>query len=285
MCQFTPYYSSGIGRFISEDSYWGDERDPLSLNLYTYCQNNSIRYIDPSGHAVTEWDAQYCSKEDVAQLAVLTAQWLVATTDKQRTDIHNQAEAIRNKYRIAGEYGTGDGNTVSNRQDMSIAGAALVIGGITTQLDSPLPGPADIVGGIIIAGGIIIGGISSWHTAQQIAKTISQAETLTKEVVDILTKRPNDTLIFRYGGANPGNLIPTKNDVRTNSGLSFSTVPLLGSAVTTIGLVNATGVLTATKDGLTHVSVYPVGTTISGWRAAGTSSIWTTTLKSIVVRF
>jgi len=32
------------------DSFAGNLHDPLSLNLYTYCGNNPIRYIDPSGH-------------------------------------------------------------------------------------------------------------------------------------------------------------------------------------------------------------------------------------------
>ncbi len=48
------YYDPAIGRFISRDSYAGRKSDPLSLNLYTYCQNNPIRYVDPSGHLITE---------------------------------------------------------------------------------------------------------------------------------------------------------------------------------------------------------------------------------------
>ncbi len=46
------YYSPTIGRFISRDSYAGKNEDPLSLNLYTYCHNNPIVYVDPSGHGV-----------------------------------------------------------------------------------------------------------------------------------------------------------------------------------------------------------------------------------------
>lgn len=45
------YYDSVTARFISEDTYRGKANDPLSLNLYTYCQNNPICYTDPSGHA------------------------------------------------------------------------------------------------------------------------------------------------------------------------------------------------------------------------------------------
>jgi RHS repeat-associated protein len=44
------YYNPGTGRFISRNSFAGKQGDPLSLNLYTYCANNPIRYIDPSGH-------------------------------------------------------------------------------------------------------------------------------------------------------------------------------------------------------------------------------------------
>jgi len=45
------YYDPYIGRFISEDSYWGEDTNPLSLNLYTYCENDPINFIDPTGHS------------------------------------------------------------------------------------------------------------------------------------------------------------------------------------------------------------------------------------------
>lgn len=48
------YYDPTIGRFISRDSIVGDNTDPLSLNLYTYCYNNPIIGIDPSGH-IPKW--------------------------------------------------------------------------------------------------------------------------------------------------------------------------------------------------------------------------------------
>ncbi|WP_080066679.1 RHS repeat-associated core domain-containing protein [Ruminiclostridium hungatei] len=48
------YYDPGIGRFITEDSYWGKDSDPLSLNLYTYCYSDPIMYSDPSGNIPVE---------------------------------------------------------------------------------------------------------------------------------------------------------------------------------------------------------------------------------------
>ncbi|WP_233182425.1 RHS repeat-associated core domain-containing protein [Paenibacillus sonchi] len=47
------YYDPYIGRFLSEDSYWGEENNPLSLNLYTYANNDPVQYIDPTGHKAT----------------------------------------------------------------------------------------------------------------------------------------------------------------------------------------------------------------------------------------
>ncbi|WP_427340068.1 RHS repeat-associated core domain-containing protein, partial [Caloranaerobacter sp. DY30410] len=36
------YYDPYIARFITEDTYKGDIKNPLSLNLYTYCKGNPI---------------------------------------------------------------------------------------------------------------------------------------------------------------------------------------------------------------------------------------------------
>ena len=44
------YYDPSMGRFISRDSFAGENNDPLSLNLYTYCKGNPISLKDSSGH-------------------------------------------------------------------------------------------------------------------------------------------------------------------------------------------------------------------------------------------
>ena len=38
------------GSFLTEDSYLGDIRNPLTLNRYSYCSGNPLFYSDPSGH-------------------------------------------------------------------------------------------------------------------------------------------------------------------------------------------------------------------------------------------
>ncbi len=47
------YYDSETARFLTEDTYRGEKNDPLSLNLYTYCKNNPLKYTDPTGHMVS----------------------------------------------------------------------------------------------------------------------------------------------------------------------------------------------------------------------------------------
>ena len=43
-------YDPAIGRFMQEDTYRGNPSDPLSLNLYTYCDYEPIMHDDPTGH-------------------------------------------------------------------------------------------------------------------------------------------------------------------------------------------------------------------------------------------
>jgi RHS repeat-associated protein len=44
------YYDPTIGRFISPDTIVPNPVNPQSLNRYTYCLNNPLKYVDPSGH-------------------------------------------------------------------------------------------------------------------------------------------------------------------------------------------------------------------------------------------
>ncbi len=100
---------------------------------------------------------------------------------------------------------------------------------------------------------------------------------------DITLPLPPGTIIYRYGGTNPGNLTPREKD--KYSGLSFSTKPMPGAAMTTIEQLNATGIVYAVQDGPTHVSVRPVGATMEDWINAGSGSIWTQAVKSVVIKW
>ena len=47
------WYDPSVGRFINEDTYEGEIKNPLSLNLYTYVENNPLTKVDPSGNSAT----------------------------------------------------------------------------------------------------------------------------------------------------------------------------------------------------------------------------------------
>ena len=48
----TRYYDPTIGRFINMDSInYADTESINGLNLYAYCGNNPVMYVDPTGHA------------------------------------------------------------------------------------------------------------------------------------------------------------------------------------------------------------------------------------------
>ncbi len=44
------HYDPAVGLFISPDSIVPDPADPQTLNRYSYCRNNPVMYVDPSGH-------------------------------------------------------------------------------------------------------------------------------------------------------------------------------------------------------------------------------------------
>ena len=45
------YYDPELGRFIQPDTIIARPFDPQDLNRYSYCRNNSINYVDPTGHS------------------------------------------------------------------------------------------------------------------------------------------------------------------------------------------------------------------------------------------
>ena len=125
---------------------------------------------------------------------------------------------------------------------------------------------------------------SSASVAINNAKTKVKTKAKAKEKTKVIPAPPKSkTVIYRYGGTNPGNLTPKEKD--KYSGLSFSTIPRPGAAVTTIEELNATGIVYAVQDSPTHVSVRPVGATMDTWINEGSDSIWTQAVKSVVVKW
>lgn len=53
------FYNPVIARFTQEDTYRGD-----GLNLYAYCRNNPVYYVDPSGHFCEKAAERICGLID-----------------------------------------------------------------------------------------------------------------------------------------------------------------------------------------------------------------------------
>jgi RHS repeat-associated protein len=48
------FYSPRLGRFLSADSFVPGYANPQNLNRFSYVRNNPVRYVDPSGHVITD---------------------------------------------------------------------------------------------------------------------------------------------------------------------------------------------------------------------------------------
>ena len=48
------YYDPSQGRFLQQDTFLGYIETPISQNLYIYCYNSPLNYIDPSGNETVD---------------------------------------------------------------------------------------------------------------------------------------------------------------------------------------------------------------------------------------
>ena len=83
------YYDSTIGRFVTEDSYGGDENDPMTMNRYIYASDNPERYSDPDGHMfVVETDSGQEVGGDYLYTPAVVKTVTVADTERKRNEYY-----------------------------------------------------------------------------------------------------------------------------------------------------------------------------------------------------
>ena len=209
------YYDPVVGRFLNADGLI-DSRGHVTQNLFQYCGNNFVNYLDPSGNfAIT-------LSSGLVLAGTLLAMY-VAQHAPQFSELVNNI----------------------------IVGIAEATDWLVTSLTS------------------------LFSNEESEDKAQSQADAY---------RALQNTVIYRYGGKNPGNLTPRRNRDEA-TGLSFSLVPRRGCVMTTIGAINSTGVVYAVIDGPTHVSIRPVQGTVEDWIEEGSTSIYTQAVKSVVVKW
>ena len=133
----------------------------------------------------------------------------------------------------------------------------------------------------VVLGAVITVGVLALNSKTESKK--EKAEPIADAAV--VTPNSSDVVIYRYYASKTENLAPRSGI--DYDGLSFSTKPPrpgVKAVQTTVGAVNATGILEATLDSKLHVTVKPTGSgTVLMWMAMGQNSPWTQALSLIVV--
>jgi len=138
------YYDPDTGRFISKDSMEGDLWNPLSQNLYTYCENDPLGNVDPWGQAVKplrELATQYQASRISYDWRTRTATITIGGTTRNFKATEEQARAgkieieEREFYKAFG---------IKTPRDVALSFAKNVAEGaadakITSDLIEPLP--------------------------------------------------------------------------------------------------------------------------------------------------
>ena len=81
------YYAPELGRFITRDTYTGEDDDSLSLHLYTYCANDGVNFTDPSGFA------KYAGETELAGMSLVLDNYVSVMNNRSSS----KTEWISNK--------------------------------------------------------------------------------------------------------------------------------------------------------------------------------------------
>ena len=126
------YYDPQIGRFISADTEGIDYNNPQTLNRYTYCLNNPLKYTDPTGN----WPNFANIAKNIAS-TVKAAVSTAVNVAKQATETIKQAEITAAKAVAKGVVTAAvevTGVAVEHEQSTK-NGRVVQVGSITANID------------------------------------------------------------------------------------------------------------------------------------------------------
>jgi RHS repeat-associated protein len=166
------HYDPVTARFLQQDTYTGQLNDPLSLNLYSYANNNPLIYYDPTGHWESEVEENHAksnwNKEDYEAVNTYGVLWSTANTQYLLTKdpiylermerYHKAANEIRKKYLFEQLFGP-----PLDAHDIMYKDTELKIGIVI-----PMTGSADIIQpllGLLATLGLIDGAMNGFDTS------------------------------------------------------------------------------------------------------------------------
>ncbi|OQB24676.1 MAG: tRNA(Glu)-specific nuclease WapA precursor [Firmicutes bacterium ADurb.Bin182] len=150
-------YDPITARFLQEDTYKGQYNDPLSLNLYTYCYNEPLMDLDPSGHIglsniIKMFQEMAEALRKKAELIKEKAKNLLDAAGSFVTNLIKNESAKQNQFGIENAKSLADdiGSTFAAIVTGAVAGA-LIIAGAIMNLGAPGLGSGLVGAGIGLA--------------------------------------------------------------------------------------------------------------------------------------
>ncbi|MFC5702312.1 RHS repeat-associated core domain-containing protein [Cohnella faecalis] len=181
------YYDPKIARFLSEDTYRGQADDPLSLNLYTYVNNEPMMYVDPTGHTTIRQGDKGDSVKAIQEMLV-KAGYNVSTDGKfgPKTEA-----AIKQFQKDVGIKADG----VVGNQTYNVLGAAASTKNLPSYVqESTLAYAKRSATGGISPNEVIMSEASYEKTLKEIVDTRTRVESYTHANVVVTTKVENNVL-------------------------------------------------------------------------------------------
>ena len=88
--------------------------EPESLHLYTYCKNDGVNMVDPSGHwgkeeskTILKFHFQFKKRENNGKVAMPTGHSQTASPSQRQTELPEQSKGEKVSLDIAFEYALG----------------------------------------------------------------------------------------------------------------------------------------------------------------------------------
>ena len=186
------YYDPVVGRLIQQDGWeYANPNDPLSLNLYTYCWNNPIKYHDPEGTTMQDIMQGLASTIDKDVFGGFFT-WVIQTITGYNKNYVYESEYDYYLGRVIGgvlslAIGIGlsiqgaltiIGSIAAGGSIMIGSGGTLAIGGIAISAAGVAEGAIEITLGagiVLVAGGNIGNDFNAFKNIQQTTKEATEA--------------------------------------------------------------------------------------------------------------